>query len=276
MAIKKTRSAYILVPARQWFSRAGVVTLLTLAIILLMMSKAGNPAIARLRDGIMDAATPVLSVTSSPLDAIHDAGVWFSDMAALRRQNIALKNQNIELLQWQAAAKNMEVENQSLRALLHVVPPHKHSFITARIVSDLSGPYVRGALINGGKSDGIRKDEAVINENGLIGRVIETGEHSGRVLLLSDINSRVPVMGERTHERSILSGNNSDQPVLSYLAAGSKIEVGERLVTSGDGGVFPAGVPVGAVTAIDHGAVVVQPFADAANAEYVSIVDDAF
>jgi rod shape-determining protein MreC len=135
---------------------------------------------------------------------------------------------------------------------------------------------VHSALVNGGSSSGIKKDEAVTDEDGLLGRVISTGAGSARVLLLSDINSHVPVMAEHTQEKSILSGNNTDWPMLTYLPANSKIEVGERIVTSGDGGIFPPNVPVGVVTAIEDGKVKVQLFADVAKAEYVSVIDYAF
>jgi rod shape-determining protein MreC len=240
------------------------------------MSQSGNPAAERLRTAITDTLIPVLEVAARPIDAIAGAGAWLTEMARLHAENIALKNQNLQLLKWQAVAKDMEAENQSLRALLKVVPSQSHSFVTARIVSDLGGPYVHSALINGGSQSGIKKNQAVMNENGLVGRVVEVGETSARVLLLSDINSRVPVIAESVHEKSILSGNNEAEPTLSYLAAGSKIAVGERIVTSGDGGIFPAGIPVGVVTSIENNVVRVQPFADPARIEYISAVDYSF
>jgi len=276
MVIKKTRAAYVFLPGKQWFSRAAVALMVACAGTLLMMSKAGNPTATQIRTDITDIVAPILAVASSPMDSLHDAGTWLSEMSQLRDENAMLKTQNRQLLQWQAAAKEMENENHSLRELMKVVPSQKSSYITARFVSDVGGPYMHSALVNGGSSQGIKKDEAVINENGLLGRVIDIGDNSARILLLGDINSRVPVVTEQTQEKSILSGNNSDWPTLAYLPATAKIAIGERVITSGDGGIFPPGIPVGVVISAEAGMVKVQPFADAAKAEYVSVIDYAF
>lgn len=274
MASKKSRTAtYQLLPEKQWFTRASLVLLALLGLSLLTMSKTGNPWVSKLRTGITDMVTPVLSVAARPMDALQDAGIWVSQVARLREENVALRNQNLQLLQWQRAAKSMEAENKSLQALLNVVPSQRSTFVTARIVSDSGGPYVHSALVNGGSANGIKKDQAVLNENGLIGRVVDAGKGSARVLLLGDINSHVPVVAEGTNEKMILSGNNSALPTLSYVATDSKIKVGDRIVTSGDGGIFPPGVPVGIVTSLEKGAIKVQPFVNPAAITYVSIVD---
>ena len=276
MAIKKTRAAYVFLPGRQWLGRVGVAMLFTGSVALLMMSKTGNPAALNLRNNITDIVAPVLAVASSPMDSLHNASAWISDMSQLRERNLMLEEQNRQLLKWQAAAQDMEAENRSLRSLLNVVAPQKSTYITARLVSDVSGPYVHSALISAGGDNGIKKDEAVITDSGLLGRVINVGATSGRVLLLTDINSRVPVITEHAQEKCILAGNNTDQPTLSYLPMTSNITVGERIVTSGDGGIFPPDVPVGTVTSVKGGVIKVQLFSDAAKAEYVSVVDYAF
>jgi rod shape-determining protein MreC len=274
MASRKSYTPHIaILPGRQWLSRATLFLLITLGFALMIMGRSGAPAVIKLRTSITDALTPVLTVAASPFDAVHNAGVWMSDMANLRTDNILLKNQNLQLMQWQTAAKDMEEENRALRQLLNVVPSKTHTYITARVVSDLGGPYVHSALINGGSENGIHKDHPVINESGLAGRVVDVGDSSARVLLLTDINSRVPVMAERVGEKGILVGNNSERVTMTYLAADSRIEAGDRLVTSGDGGIFPPGIAVGVVTSVEKGSVTVQPFVDPAKVEYVSIID---
>jgi len=276
MAIKKARTTYLPLPGKQWFYRASLLMLIMLGMTMMIMSKTNNPAIAKLRTHITDLVTPVLSIASSPMDVAHNMGTWIAELSRLREENVALKNENLELLKWQSAAKTMETENESLRALLNVVPEQKNTYITAHVVSDLGGPYVHSALINGGSESGIKKDEATINENGLMGRIVDVGANSARVLLLDDINSRVPVIAEQAHEKGILVGNNTDTPTLSYLSGNSKIKPGDRIVTSGDGGVFPAGIPVGVVMAVEKGTVKIQPFVDATKVEYVSVVDYSF
>ena len=276
MVIKKARTAYLPLPDKRWVHRASLVTVTALSMTLIIMSKTSNPAIGNVRTRVTDVMTPVLAVAASPMDAMHNAGAWVADIIQTHQQNVTLKNENLELLKWQEQAKMLRSENESLRSLLNVVPMQKKSYITARIVSDLGGPYVHSALINGGSANGIKKDEAAISDNGLMGRVVDVGASSARVLLLSDINSRVPVIAERTHEKSILTGNNTDAPTLSYLGGDSQIKVGDRIVTSGDGGVFPEGIPVGVVTSVTGSSVKVQPYIDATKAEFVSVIDYSF
>jgi rod shape-determining protein MreC len=274
MSIKKNRTAHLTaVTPRGITTRVSILLLALASAALMVMSQTGNQSASRLRTTLMDILTPVITVASKPLDAVASTGQWISDMVNLRGENLALRNTNVQLLQWQSMAKSMEAENNSLRALLNVVPATKNNYITARIVTDMSGPYVRSALIGGGMQHGVKKDQAVISEHGLVGRVVEAGDTSSRVLLLSDINSRIPVMSETSREKTILVGNNNDLPSLSYIEANSSIAVGERIITSGDGGVFPRGIAVGVVTEIVGGVVRVQPFVDASKIEYVSVVD---
>jgi rod shape-determining protein MreC len=277
MMIKKIHAQHLtLAPSRHFLMRASVLLMVAASLALMVMSRAENSAISRLRLAVSDVFTPVISVASTPLDFIANAGNWINEMVNLRAENIALKNANLELLKWQTLAKDVQAENAGLRSLMNVVPDRKSSYITAQIVSDVGGPYVHSALIGGGNKQGIKKNQPVINERGLVGRIIEVGENSSRALLLSDINSRVPVITESSHEKTILVGNNSNLPSLSYLAADSAIKIGERVITSGDGGIFPHGIAVGIVDSVGKGVVRVRPFVDSASSEYVSIVDYQF
>mgnify|MGYP002785393146 CR=1 FL=1 len=271
----KSVSTRAFLPSKQWTGRAGVFFMICASLALFAMNKAENPAIIKLRTSVADAVVPVLGVLASPVEAVRSAEAWVAEMATLREENIRLKNENIQLAKWQAVAREMETENTALRNMLHVVPQQKYSYITARVVTDLSGPFAHAALLNGGNAQGIRQDQAVMTADGLIGRVVEAGERSARVLLLTDINSRVPVMTEVSREKSILVGAGHDMPSLSYLGAASQIAVGERVVTSGDGGIFPPGIPVGVVVSVD-GAVKVKPLVNPSKVTFVSAIDYTF
>lgn len=276
MASRKKSGPVGLTPVspRHWFFTASVLLLLMLSLTLMGMQKSGNPTVLRLRTQIMDMSAPVLSTVASPFSAVSEIGVWFSEMTDLRAQNVALKNENLQLLEWQSLAKSMQAENASLKQLLNVVSTQKNHYISARMVSDITGPYVRSALLGAGSEQGIKKDQAVISERGLIGRVIEVGQSSARVLLLSDINSRVPVMLETSREKGILAGDSDGSVKLTYLTADANVP-GERIVTSGDGGMFPQGLAVGALTETEKNSLSVQLFADPARAEYVTVIDFA-
>jgi rod shape-determining protein MreC len=221
---------------------------------------------------LSDLLSPAISIAKSPLQAIKDAKDWATRSVQLYADNAILRSQNAALMQWQARAKEMEAENRALRELMNVIPAQKHEFITARLVTDNAGPYSHSALIMGENGQGLQKNRAVINEQGLVGRVIEAGNTSARVLLLNDMNSRVPVMSERGHEKAIMVGSNTGLPTLSYLPVNHKLIEGDRIVTSGDGGVFPGGIPVGLIVKNEAGIVEVQPFANPSQVEYVSII----
>jgi rod shape-determining protein MreC len=158
--------------------------------------------------------------------------------------------------------------------MLNFVPERGASFAAARVIGDSGGVFVRSVLINGGMVDGIQKGDAVVNGDGLIGRVAESGRRSGRVLLLSDLNSRIPVVGEKSRVRAILAGDNSPLPRLDFLPPNPGLNVGDRIVTSGHGGVFPAGLPIGRITSIGDSDIRVEPFADFYRLEYVRIITD--
>ena len=127
------------------------------------------------------------------------------------------------------------------------------SFITARIVGDSVSAYVRGALLNVGRKVGVASGQAVVTGEGLAGRIAEVGDNSARVLFVTDVNSRLPVLIERTRERAILAGDNSALMRLTLVQTVQGVQRGDRIVTSGHGGSFPVGIPVGEVVQTGEG-----------------------
>lgn len=254
--------------------RLGQFFVILSLLALLLLGKAGNPTVLRLQSHLADAVVPVLSVASAPLNALRHAETGALNWLQTYQQNEQLKAENRDLLQWQARAKELQVENERLRALLHVAPRPESHFVTASIVSDHGSAFSSGALVNAGENAAIAADQAVISERGLVGRVLHVGKHSAQILLLTDINSRIPVMNERTREKMILVGKGPDFPVLNYVSANSAIRKGDRLITSGDGGVFPKNIAVGTVRDISKSGISVELFAHIDDIEYVSIIAD--
>ncbi len=134
---------------------------------------------------------------------------------------------------------------------------------------------MRGALLNVGRKAGVTTGQAVVTAEGLAGRVAEVGDNSARVLFVTDVNSRLPVLVERTRERAILAGDNSPQLRLNLLQGVAGVQRGDRIVTSGDGGSFPVGIPIGEVEQgyDGHISVKVRPFADFSRLEFVRVVN---
>jgi len=165
----------------------------------------------------------------------------------LRSENQQLRLDNEQLRRWQAVALALDAENATLKANLRWIPDPAPSFVTARVVADAGGVYARAVLLSTGPNHGLSKGQIALDERGLVGRVTEIGARSARVLLLTDINSRIPVTLETSRARAILVGTNGPRPRLLHWPEGVSPVEGERVVTSAEANAFPAGLPVGVV-----------------------------
>jgi len=190
-----------------------------------------------------------------------------------KEDNIRLRAENERLKQWQAVARRLEAENAALRAITGFVPDPQASYVTARVIGDSAGPFVSSVLVNAGSRHGVRKGQAAMTGDGLAGRVAEVGQRHARILLLTDLNARVPVRVEGSRQKAILAGENNANPRLLYLDDISAVQVGQVVMTSGDAGLMPPGLPIGTVVAKSKTAVRVLPYVDWGRMEYLRIVD---
>ncbi len=260
-------------PLRSVAQRFAYSALVLLSLAIIIVGKADASLVERARSAVADAMAPILGVLTRPVGAVADAVDRVHAMVEIYQDNDRLRAENATLLQWQQAARHLDDENQQLRSLLNYQPEQASWFETAEVIGTSGGAYSRNLLLDRGRADGVTKGQAVASGTGLVGRVAEVGERASRVLLLTDLNSRIPVAFESTHERAILAGDNSDRPQLVYLPVHAKIQVGDKLLTSGDGGVFPPGLPVGVVASVDSSGIRVEPSADLARVDYLRIVD---
>jgi rod shape-determining protein MreC len=191
----------------------------------------------------------------------------------LHDENAVLRRDNARLMKWQAAARQLAAENARLRELLNFVPTPQAHFVSARVIADPGGSFVRTVLVNAGRRNGVRTGLPVVIGKGLIGRIVETGERVSRVLLINDLNSRIPIAVGPDRERAVLAGDNSSQPKVIYLPANANIQVGAQVVTSGQGGVFPPGLPIGVVSGTGPSGIRVETFVAPNRLEYVRIMD---
>lgn len=260
-------------------NRAGIAlvgVLMSTSLAMLVMERVNPEAVATLRARTNEILLPVVETLASPMDALAYTSDWVAEMVTLRSENLALKAANAELLQWQGEAQRLQLENHELRLLLNVVPPGSTHYIAAKLVGDHVSNYMESALISAGTQDGVEKHQAVVSMDGFVGRVIEAGNTSARVLLLTDGNSRVPVVGERSRENAIVSGKGKGGLGLDYVSPHTTFSVGERLVTSGDGGLFPPGIPVGRIVSINDTKILAAPLADTSRIEYVTVLQYKF
>ena len=255
------------------FSRHSPALLTGAAGLLLLVSLVNPQLWQSQRSASLDTFGPVIGAVSKPFQVIADGLAGMTGLAQLKAENVSLKAENEKLKEWYQTAMLLQAENQSLKDLLNVLPEPEQSYITTRVIGDSGSSFVRTLIIQAGRNEGVQKGQTVLGDKGMIGRVIESGQRASRILLLTDINSRVPVMVEGSNQKAILAGSNGDQPTLEHLPPDVLIEPGARVITSGHGGMFPQGLPVGQISSVNKGIVEVQLYSDPANASYVQIIE---
>lgn len=253
-------------------TRLAPVALVLMAVSLMVFHKTAALPIERLRVALTDVVAPVLSAVSQPFVSASESFEGIRTLRALKAENIRLREENAKLKEWYEVALRFQAENQSLHDLLNVKADPSFTFITTRIVSDPGGSFVKSALLPVGRLDDVKKGNAVMSGRGLIGRVTEVGRHSSRVLLVTDLNSRIPVIIQNTRTRAILAGKNEDLLKLERLPLDSGITIGSRIMTSGDGGQLPPDIPIGTIVSVSAEGVYVKPLADMEALSHVQIV----
>ena len=259
-------------PVRATVQRLTLPFLIFISALLAVLGKADVLLFDRVRVVLADTLAPVLQVAGEPIVTVSNAIGTVKDIASVYRQNQDLKVENQRLLQWQEVAHRLESENEELRNLVKFAPQGAMSSVAAQVIADSGGAFLRNVLVNVGRDEGVTRGQPALTGDGLVGRVIELGDRTARILLLTDINSHIPVVVEGTHERAMLNGDNSDQPQLVYFQPKTPVKPGDRIVTSGSGGVFPPDLPIGVVVSV-NGMIRVEPYADLARLEMVRIVN---
>lgn len=263
-------------PAQIW--GVGLLALgLSCAAIMLLMEKIRPDIAASVRASTADVVAPVSKLLSTPKQSIsnlmRDTVHFFNAL----EENKQLRQEKAELLKWQYAAEQSAKENEQLRGLLRVVPEGQPNYITAQMVGAFGQQQKHVALISAGLEDGVKEDRAVIGAEGLIGRVIEISKKNARVLLITDINANIPVSNQRSSAKAILTGHRGRAELKLDLAEKPELfQVGDRLVTSGDGGMIPPGIPVASITSIQGNSIFATPIANPEQSSVVTVVDFQF
>ena len=253
--------------------RMSFTLLVVISAVMIIVGKADQVAFQSLRSSVMDAAAPALDMLSRPAAALDAAADRLRGFITVYRDNLRLAEENERLLGWQQVALRLSAENAELRDLSKLVSEPAISFVTARVIADSGGAYARSVMVNAGRDNGVARGQAAMTGEGLVGRVGEVGSRAARILLITDLNSRVPVVVDGTRQRAILAGDNTARPSLRYADAGGTIRIGDRIVTSGQGGVFPPGLPVGVVAGVDSEGARVEPYAVLSRLDYLRLVD---
>ncbi len=219
-----------------------------ISLALLVLSKLDHVIVHMLRTHIVELAAPVLNKANGPILNLRRIGRQLTTYVKLNEELQRLKSENRILLDQQWRAKMLQRRLARLGKMVRVVKDRELDFITARVIGDASGPFARAALVRAGTVHGVQRGFPVFNNGGLIGRIVEAGPSTSRLLLLSDLNSRVPVSVGGQGKRALMLGDNSAAPRLGYLPHGTRARQGEDVYTSGVGGLFPQGLRIGKVS----------------------------
>lgn len=246
---------------------------LILAALLFLFTSVKPGLIEGARTRAMDMVVPLFSAVNKPIEntfSFVGSAIGYTD---LKTENERLKAENERLRDWYQTALTLRSENASLKGLLSLKEGPEHNYITARVMADGGNSYAKSFLVGAGLTEGVRKNQAVIGPDGMIGRVIEAGQNVSRVLLLTDRNARVPVLIEGLGQKAVLSGTNGDKLVLKYIPEDTVLEKGSRVLTSGHGGMFPPGLPIGTISSLADKEPEVSLLTELSRVTHVRIVD---
>ena len=223
----------------------GTLVMFLLAVFLFW--RIDSPRVERLRAQIIDRIVPTFDWVLIPVTKWADMIENFRAYNRIYNQNQELRRELQQMKAWKEAALQLEQKNAKLLDLNNVRLDPKLTFITGVVLADSGSPFRQSVLLNIGERDGIVDGWAATDGLGLVGRISGVGRSTSRVILLNDSNSRIPVTIQPSGQRAILAGDNSKLPPIDFIESPELVRPGDRVVSSGDGGVFPANVLVGQV-----------------------------
>lgn len=258
-----------------WTAAVVVVVAVIGAIVLLLGDRAtpeGGSSMGAARGGFEAAAGPVGGVFAAPVRWAGAARDYVGGYFFAIGENRRLKAELVELRGWRDEAIAQKNINGRYEALLGLRTEPAVAMATGRAISDARGPFNRAKLLDVGSAKGVRIGNPVISEHGLVGRISGVTSGVSRMVLLTDVASRTPVMIERTDARAMLTGDGGDSPRLEFIRGVGSIQAGDRVLSSGDGGGLPRGLPVGVAAKGIDGAWRVKLFSDHGAVDYVRVL----
>ena len=248
----------------------GALVVMLLGLFLLW--RIDSPRVERLRMEITDRVISNFATITAPVTSAVNILRSARGYTRIYQQNQELRRELQQMKAWKEAALQREQENARLLDLNNVRLDPKFTKITGVVLADSGSPFRQTVLLNVGRRDGIVDGWAAIDGIGLVGRIAGVGERTSRVILLTDNSSRIAVSIESNGQRAMIVGDNTSRPPLEFLEAPETVRPGDRVVTSGDGGVFPSGLLVGQVTQTQSGRLRVRLAADIQRLEFLRVL----
>ena len=261
------RSAFLKRGVQQRFS---LFALVVLSVILLFIEKIETKPLNYLRSIVKDVIYRSSVVVSAPTKGLKSVADTVEKHMDLYSKNVELKQENLKLKANISDSNFLKFENKQLRKLLDEDVALSTSLVSSRVMIDKQSPYLNSFIINSGTNKKIKNGLAVLDGENFIGRIVDVNFFSSRVLLVSDLNSKIPVIIVPSGHHAILSGHGKNEITLEYLPENHTVQSGNKVYTSGKEGIFSPGIPIGEVKmSIDK--VLISLFSDLTQITFVNI-----
>ncbi len=261
------RSAFLRRGTQQRFS---LFVLVILSVILIFVETIETRPLNKVRSFVKDVVYRSATIVSFPLKSVNNFTGFLENHLNLYSNYNELIKENNELKNNISKTDFLELENSQLRKLIDEQIESPSNLVSARVMIDKQSPYLNSFVINIGSNKGIKNGMAVLDGKNFIGRIVDVNFFSSRVLLVSDLNSKIPILSEPSGSHAILSGHGTNEPTLEYLSKNNDIQDGDKIYTSGKEGIFTPGLVVGKAK-IEKNKIKVLLFADLDQITFVNI-----
>lgn len=241
-------------------------------IALFIVWRIDSPRVERFRAQIIDTVVPSFDWAMAPVTGAINLVRDFQSYRKIVEQNQELRRELQRMKAWKEAAQQLRDENARLLDLNNVRLDPRLTYVTGVVLADSGSPFRQSVLLNVGTRDGILDGWATMDGIGLVGRISGVGQNTARVILLTDTSSQIPITIQPAGQQAILSGDNTVAPLVSFLENADLVRAGDRVITSGDGGVFPAGLLVGHLAEDPSGRLRVRLSADYERLEFLRVL----
>lgn len=250
-----------------------VAGLFAIALLLILVHKIDLGIVSGVSNGIFYITAPLIRLVSLPADALSYGYKKTAAIANVYRENERLRQENEELFLLKDKMKALKAENKILKKLLHHIDLPQTQSYTARVIAENGDAFANSLIIYLGKeAPNIKRGYAVVNNRGLIGRIDIVSGNYARVTLLTDINSKIPVVSQKSRDRGILTGNNTGELSLIFTPLLAELHKGDLLVTSGVGGGLPPDIPVARIKRVGVENITAVPLFSASSLEIVKVI----
>ena len=258
--------------ARKSNAQLPLVIVIALAVVLVLLGKAQSGLFDHARTRATDIMAPLLEKARAPVAGFDRWAGSISEIFSVYQQNLKLKEENARLRQWRNVAIVLQGRVARYQALLHAVPDPQLNRVLARVIGRANRPFLQTMILDAGRNQHALPGQAVMDARGMIGRIYLTGQRTSWVILLTDLNSRIPVTIAPGNVQAIMAGDNTALPAVDMLSHTVTLHAGDQVTSSGDGGMLPAGLPIGTVVA-DGAGWRVALLADAGASQDVEILN---